>query len=165
MHTLILKKDSLDKWNTIPPISEDKIVNVNCHKFILYVIGKISWEEMTSNVQEQKDSGIDFTFGEIAKKISDKPFNYINNLESLILLANKDCKMEKCYIGQILDSQTKEMAHSFIIKRELDKYICFDKPGFKYQFNVSNLEKILNFINKDGERSNLNQEWRFIPFK
>ncbi|HUD04068.1 MAG TPA: hypothetical protein VMR73_01080 [Candidatus Paceibacterota bacterium] len=49
-----LEKDVTGNWNTVPPIPDDKIKNVNCHKFALYVIGKISWEEMISNPDAQK---------------------------------------------------------------------------------------------------------------
>jgi hypothetical protein len=85
-------------------------------------------------------------------------------VESLYLLADQNCEIGKNYVGQILDAQTGEMAHSFIVQRgSTDQYICFDKHGFKYSFAVSNLETILNFVNKDGEKSNQNQKWRFIP--
>ena len=119
---------------------------------------------MVSDVRLQKESGIDFTFGETARNISNTEFTTIKDLPSLILIANKNCKIGNTYVGQILDAQTGEMAHSFIIQRESkDKYVCFDKPGFKYPFNMSDLEKILNFVNKDGEKSNQNQKWRFVP--
>ncbi|GEM_PF-3186049 len=158
-----LKKDLSNNWNTILPVPADQIRNVNCHKFILYIIGKISWEEMVSDAQIQKEAGADFTFGEMARSISDVQFTPVKDLESLLLLANKRCEIGKSYIGQILDAQTGEMAHSFIIQREPDgKYICFDKPGFKYPFSVHGLEEILNFVNKDGVKSNQDQKWRFV---
>ncbi|MBI2097548.1 MAG: hypothetical protein HYT46_01245 [Candidatus Vogelbacteria bacterium] len=159
-----LKKDSLGNWNTIPPIPADKVGDVNCHKFVLYVIGKISLEEMISDARMQKDAGADFTFGETARSISNIPFTPVKTLESLFLFANENCEIGKDYVGQILDVQTEEMAHSFIVQREpSDQYICFDKPGFKYPFAVSDLETVLNFVNKDGEKSNQNQNWRFMP--
>jgi|SRR3989344_6041847 len=160
----LLEKDFLGKWNTLPPVPEDKLGNVNCHKFVLYVIGKISWEEMVSDADEQKESGADFTFGEKARSISDTSFTPVEDLKSLLSLANESLDVGKCNVGQILDAQTGEMAHSFIIKRESDnKHICFDKPGFKYMFEINDLESILNFVNKNGEKSNQNQKWRFIP--
>lgn len=56
------------------------------------------------------------------------------------------------------------MAHSFVLYRESShKYICFNKPGFKYIFEITDLESILNFVNKDGVKANQNQEWRFVP--
>lgn len=159
-----LTKDSLGNWNTIPAIPEDKIGNVNCHKFVLYVIGEISFNEMVSDTKIQKGPGVDFTFGEVARRISNISFTLIKDLGSLLLLANESCDIGKVYVGQILDAQTKEMAHSFIVQRESsDKYICFNKPGFKYPFEISNFEKILNFVNKDGEKSNQNQKWQFVP--
>jgi len=119
---------------------------------------------MVSDANAQRDAGKDFIFGEIARKISDIPFLHIKDLESLALLANKKCEIGKVYVGQILDAQNEEMAHSFIVRRELNnKYICFDKPGFKYPFEVSDFETILNFVNKDGEKSYQNQKWRFVP--
>lgn len=161
-----LEKDSSGNWNTIPPVPADKMGNVNCHKFVLYIIGKISWEEMVSDAQAQKEVDIDFTFGDMARSISDISFIPVKTLESLLLFANESCKAGKSYIGQILDAQTGKMAHSFIVSRESDdKYICFDKLGFKYPFEINDLEKILNFVNKDGEKSNQNQKWRFIPMQ
>ena len=105
----------------------------------------------------------DFTYGEMARKISDEPFVAIKNLEELLLLANESCEISKACLAQILDAETSGMAHSFIVIRESDdKYTCFDKPGFKYPFNVGDLDQILNFVNKDGEKSNQNQKWRFV---
>ena len=159
-----LEKDSLGSWNTIPPVPADEIKNVNCHKFVLYVTGKISWEEMISDPNIQEDNGIDFTFGNIYQNISDISFIPIKNLKDLLLLTDNSCEIGKSYVGQILDAQTGGMAHSFIIQKKSDgKYICFDKPGFKYLFSVYGLEKIINFVNKDGEKSNQNQKWRFVP--
>ena len=155
-----LNKDSFGNWNTIHTVPVNKLGNVNCHKFVLYTIGKISWKEMVS----EKEIEDDFTFSEMARNISDVPFTFVENLPSLLSLANNSCEIEKVYVGQILDTQTNKMAHSFIIQRESDgKYTCFDKPGFKYPFGIHSLKKILNFVNKDGEKSNQNQKWRFIP--
>lgn len=161
-----LTKDETGKWNTIPPIPADKIQNVNCHKFILYVIGRIPWEEMISDPQTQKDAASDFTFGDKARSISDAPFSLMTDLKSLYSLMDTSCGSEKSYIGQILDAETGEMAHSFILERDQSgSYICFDKPGFKYPFSVHALEDIYNFVNKDGVKSYQNQKWRFVPMK
>ncbi len=159
-----LKRDAAGNWNTIPPVPDDKIQNVNCHKFVLYVIGRISWEEMISDAQ--KESGIDFTFGEQARNISDIPYALVKNFESLYLLANTNCKSGESYIGQILDAETGEMAHSFIIEKQPNgKYTCFDKIGFKYPFSIHELGTMLDFVNKDGIKSYQNQKWRFVPLK
>ncbi len=160
MHTF-LKKDSLDSWNTLPPVPTEKIINVNCHKFVLCELGKITWDNMVSESRDE-----DFTFGEKIRGISDLSYRHITTLESLLSLAGEVCNVGKIYIGQIRDSQTGEMAHSFIVDvQQNNHYVCFDKPGFKYPFQVSNLEEIWGFVNKDGERSNQNQEWRFIPIE
>ena len=141
----------------------NKIYNVNCHKFVLYVIGRISWDEMISDPSEQRVAGKDFTFGDKISSISDCEYKLIIDEENLQKLAN-NCEIGKFYIGQVRDAQTGEMAHSFILKRESDSgYVCFDKPGFKYPFAVSDLATIINFVNKDGEQSNKNQLWRFVP--
>ncbi len=159
-----LEKDFEGNWNTIPLVPKDKVGNINCHKFILYVIGKISWEELVSGTPG-KGVETDFTFSEIARSISDAPFVLVKDLESLYLLADKGCEIGETYVGQILDAQTGELAHSFIIQKGLDgKYSCLDKPGFKYPFSVHGLEEILNFVNKDGEKSNRDQMWRFVSF-
>lgn len=161
-----LQRDSNGDWNTVPPVPTEKIKNVNCHKFVLYTIGKISWEEMISDPSEQQAKGNDFTFGENIRSISNIPYTLIKDQESLTELAQKSCALGKTCVGQILDVQTKEMAHSFIVTRESENdYVCFDKPGFKYPFAVSDLNTILNFVNKDGEQSNKNQEWRFVPLE
>jgi len=158
-----LEKDSNSSWNTVPPVAVEKVKNVNCHKFVLYAIGKISWEEMVSYPAEQQAKNIDFTFGEKIRSISDIPYTFIESKESLVVLAQKNCEIGKIYVGQILDAQTEEMGHSFILRRESeDEYICFDKPGFKYPFTVCDLDTILNFVNKYGELSNKNQKWRFV---
>lgn len=163
MNTL-LQRDSNGDWNAIPPVPAEKVKNVNCHKFALYAIGKISWEEMISDPSEQQVKGDDFTFGEKIRSISNIPYTLIKDQESLMELAQKSCELGKTYVGQILDVQTKEMAHSFMVTRGSENdYICFDKPGFKYPFAVSDLNTILDSVNKDGEQSNKNQEWRFVP--
>lgn len=160
-----LEKDTDGNWNTVPPIPVDKIRNVNCHKFILYIINKISWDEMISDPKTVKE-GLDFTYGEQARTISDTSYTPIKDLGSLYSLANQSCEIGKAYVGQILDAQTNEMAHSFIITREQDnKYNCYDKQGFKYLFSVCELGTLLDFVNKDGEKSYQNQNWRFVPFK
>ncbi len=161
-----LEKDSSGNWNVIPPVPADKIGNVNCHKFVLCEIGIISWKEMVSDPSDQRSKGADFTFGEKIRLISNIPYTLIEDPESLMMLAQKACEIGKVYVGQILDVETKEMAHSFVITRESENnYACFDKPGFKYPFAMSDLDTILNFVNKDGEQSNKNQEWRFIPLE
>lgn len=121
---------------------------------------------MISDPSEQQVKGVDFTFGEKIRSISDIPYALVESEESLTKLAQKDCEISKVYVGQILDIQTGEMAHSFMVTRESENnYICFDKPGFKYPFAMSDLNDILNFVNKDGEQSNKNQNWRFVPIK
>lgn len=157
-----LQKDSNGHWNTIPPVPKDKIGNVNCHKFILYIIGRISFDEMISDSKVQKGSGLDFTFGEMARNISGAPFVSIQDIKSLYEFAEKNLGSVEAYIGQILDTQTNEMAHSFIVERESDKFTCLDKQGFKYPFTVYDMKIILDFVNKDGERPYLNQKWRFL---
>jgi hypothetical protein len=159
-----LQKNSGGNWNTTPPVSVEKIKNVNCHKFVLYTIGKISWEEMISDPSEQQARGFDFTFRDTIRAISDIPYALIGDGEDLTEIAQKECGVGKSCVGQILDAETGEMAHSFMVTRESENnYICFDKPGFKYPFAVSDLNTILNFVNKDGEQSNKDQKWRFIP--
>jgi len=159
-----LKKDQTGNWNTVPPVPADKVVNINCHKFVLYVIGRISYEIMISDPKNKR--GNDFTFGDEALSISNIPFTPIKDLESLHLLAEKSCDMGKSYVGQIRDAQTGEAAHSFIVERDLNgKYTCNEKRGFKHSFSVHDLDTILNFVNKDGEKSNQNQNWRFVPMK
>jgi len=161
-----LAKDVDGNWNTIPPVPADKIREVNCHKFVLYVIDHISWEDMILDSQVQKEKGLDFTFGELARSISHDPFTLVNNLESLNSLVEKSCESGKSYIGQILDAETEETAHSFILEKDRDGLCtCYDKPGFKYPFSVHTLEDIFNFVNKDGEKSNQNQKWRFVLIK
>ena len=119
---------------------------------------------MISDPNEQKKFGPDFTFGDKARRVSGMPFTLVESLQTLLELANQSCEVGKSYVGQIIDAQTGEMAHSFIVERKTEnEYICFDKPGFKYPFEINDLEKILNFVNKDGEKSNQNQKWRFIP--
>lgn len=151
MKDKFLIKDEVGNWNTIPPVPSEKIRNVNCHKFVLYVTGHISWEEMVSDSQVQKDAGLDFTFGEKVRSTSDAPFTLVKDAQSLYSLADMNCEVEKSYIGQVLDAETGEMAHSFIIERGSDgKYMCFDKQGFKYPFSVHELGTMLDFVNKDG---------------
>lgn len=158
-----LEKDSNGNWNTVPPVPAEKVKNVNCHKFALYTIGRISWEEMVSDPSEQQAKNIDFTFGEKIRSISDILYTSIESEESLTGLTQRTCEIGKVYVGQILDALTGEMAHSFILRRESeDEYVCFDKPGFKYPFAVCDLNTVLNFVNKDGEQSNINQKWRFV---
>ncbi|MEN9621916.1 MAG: hypothetical protein RLZZ67_350 [Candidatus Parcubacteria bacterium] len=162
-----LHKDTSGTWNTIPPIPSDLLPNVNCHKFVLHAIGKISYHEMVSNPKFQKENfpHFDFTYGKKALEISRKEFTPISNTTDLYTLAEKDCGSHSVCIGQIRDSKSGEMAHSFIIEKDSSgKYMCYEKTGFKqYPFTVHELGNLLEFINDKGERSYQNQEWRFIP--
>lgn len=163
MSKFFLIKDASGNWNTTPPVIPEKIKNVNCHKFVLYAVDKITYKQMISEPAEQQSVSADFTFGELARSISDTPYTLIRNEDDLVRVADK-CEIGKTYIGQIIDRETREMTHSFITVRETaNSFTCFDKPGFKYPFAVSELNAILNFVNKDGEKSNRNQEWRFVP--
>ncbi|HVT75223.1 MAG TPA: hypothetical protein VHD69_02325 [Candidatus Paceibacterota bacterium] len=162
-----LQKDKDGVLNTIPPIPPDRIKDVNCHKFVLYVLGQITWDEMISDSHAQKKAGLDFTYGEKARAISNKEFVPIANIDSLIKLADECCDHSKTCIGQIMDKETGEMAHSFIIEKILNgEYQCFDKQGFKhYPFSVHGLESFLDFVNEKGEKSYQNQKWRFVPIE
>ncbi len=158
-----LHQDPTGAWNSIPPIPADKISNVNCHKFVLYVLGRISWDDMVSDPHTQKEAGTDFTFGAQAQAISDIPFIPIGSTEALYALADATCEPGQPYIGQIHDADTGEMAHSFIIERTpTGKYVCYDKLGFKHPFGLHELGVILDFINKEGVKSYQNQKWRFV---
>lgn len=161
---VFLEKDSRGNWNTIPPVPEDKLGNVNCHRFVLYTLGKITWNQMVSDAKAQKETGEDFIFGKAALEISDGEFTSIEDLDHLIQYMNQNCEVGKSYVSQILDVETKELAHSFIIQKiNKNEYLCFDKPGFKYPFDVYGLEDIYEFVNKDGEHPYKNQGWRLIP--
>lgn len=165
--TQFLTKDTSGNWNTVPPVPAEKMADVNCHKFVLYVIRNISWEEMVSDSHTQKAAGVDFTYGERARKISDQEFVKITDKDSLLKLADTTCESGKAYAGQIMDSTTGEMAHSFILEKTVDgSYQCFDKQGFKfYPFSVKNLECFLDFVNEKGEKSYIGQKWRFVPIE
>jgi hypothetical protein len=158
-----LVQDGEGNRNTIPPVPADKLKNVNCHKFVLYAIGALSWEDMISNPNVQKEAGLDYTFGEKLKGLSDIPFTLILDKQQLYALASGQCAIGQKCVGEILDTETKEMAHSFILEREDENtYTCFDKQGFKYPFNVCELGELLDFVNKDGVKAYQNQEWRFV---
>lgn len=160
-----LKKDSNGNWNTLVPVPSEKMSNVNCHKFVLYAVGKISWDEMISDPKPQKAAGLDFTFGDKVSMLSEKSFALIKDAQELLKLAGESCELGQVYVGQIKDSVTGEMAHSFIVERKADgSYECSDKQGFKnYLFSVHNIETLLDFVNDKGEKSYQNQEWRFVP--
>ncbi len=159
----ILEKDSQDKWNTIPPVPDEQIRNVNCHKFVLYIMKQISWEDMISDPRSQRDAGLDFIFDDKALNISTEPFIPINNPDSLFEFIQINTTKRENYIVQILDVGTEKLAHSFIIEiQESGIPLCFDKPGFKYSFDVCEFEKIFNFVNKDNEKPYLNQRWRIL---
>lgn len=139
-----LEKDFNGNWNTIPPVHEDKLRDVNCHRFTLYTLGKMSWDEMVSDAGLQKEAGKEFIFSKAALEISDLEFHPINNLDDLVQYLSENCELDKYYIGQILDVGTQELAHSFIIqKTENNKFKCFDKPGFKYPFSVYSEKKYM----------------------
>ncbi len=161
-----LQKDDSDNWNLIPPVSLELLRNINCHKFVLFVIGAISRDELLTDPKTQKanDPTIDFTFGKKALAISQKEFTSISNVENLLNVANKECQGGKAYVGQILDAKTGELAHSFIVEKNSDrKFVCFEKTGFKhYPFNVHGLESLLDFVNEKGEKSYQDQKWRFV---
>lgn len=129
----------------------------------MYVIGKMSWDEMIIDAKEQKEAGEEFIFGKAASAISSLEFTPINSWNELVQYLNKECELDKYYVGQILDVGTQELAHSFILqKKKENEFQCFDKPGFKYSFNRYSPKEIYEFVNKDGERPYKNQGWRLI---
>lgn len=160
-----LVKDSSGNWNTIPAVPANAMHSVNCHKFMLYTIGTISYEELISDPKEKRPD--DFTYDKKSLEISSKEFSPVMDLNELTKLADRSCDKDGVSVGQIKDSVTGEMAHSFILKKTPDgKYMCYEKTGFKqYPFAVKELSEILNFVNNKGEKSHLHQNWRFIPLK
>jgi hypothetical protein len=150
-------------------IPKDLLPNINCHKWVLFQLGKISWDELVSDPHEQRarDSSFDFTYGDKALAISGKEFVPVKDASSLLRLANESCEIRQTCVGQIKDSETGEMAHSFIAHRKQDgTYECVEKQGFKdYPFKRHDLVSLLDFVNDKGERSYQNQLWRFIPIK
>lgn len=161
-----LVSNGAGNWNTIPPVSEKQKNDINCHKFVLYALGRISFDELVSDSKVQREAGEDFTFGKKALEISLAPFELASSLQSVKELAQKTCKIGFIYVGQILDAKTGELAHSFLLERSDDGNLrCADKTGFKYPFNISKLETIFDFVNKDGEKSYHGQMWRFVEIK
>jgi len=153
-----LSKDSAGNWNTIPPVSDKQKEDINCHKFVLYAISNITRDELVSDATAQKKSGQDFTFGKKALAISQKEFTLIADPKHLRDFADKNCAQGVVYVGQILDAETGEAAHSFLMDKMSDgTYKCADKAGFKYPFAVYSLEDLFKFENYH------NQKWRFIP--
>lgn len=163
MNTYLIK-DRNGVWNTDIPVPADRMSNVNCHKFVLYALDRISWDEMVSDPSQQKAEGKDFTYGNVAQTISSKDFKVIHDAKSLLRLATESCPVGKRCVGQALDVQDKKLAHSFIIERQHDgSFVCFDKQGFKnYPFSVHDLVSLLGFVNDRGELSYRNQAWRFF---
>jgi hypothetical protein len=130
--------------------------DINCHKAVLYLAGLISYEELTSDSKAEREQGLDFTFGKRARVISDKEFVPISSSTDLSALAQYECTSLLPYVGQILDAEDNDMAHSFLISKRNDGFICFDKAGFKTAFSTYSLEELLNFNNYQ------NQLWRFL---
>ncbi|MDP1625143.1 MAG: hypothetical protein Q8L64_05220 [bacterium] len=159
-----LRKSFDGTWNTVPPVAVDKIPNVNCHKFVLFTLGRMSWDDMVSDPHIMKLEGKDFMYGDMAKSLSDKDFVLIKDSDALRILADRDIKPGKTYVGQILDAETGEMAHSFLVEKDDEgRYICQEKMGFKqYPFEVRELESLLDFVNDRGEKAYQNQMWRFF---
>ncbi len=164
---MFLKKDESGTWNTSPAVPEEMLPNVNCHKFVLFALGKISFDELKSDPAEMKksDPAFDVAYAGKALEISDAGFTAVPDATSLIALADRECGAGKTCVGQIKDSKTGEMAHSFIVEKDLDgKYMCQEKMGFKhYPFEVREIGSLLEFVNDKGEKSYQNQLWRFIP--
>lgn len=138
--------------------------DINCHKAILYFLGRMTVDELSSDAKSQKGSGKEFIFGSKSLEISDKEFVAIENVQKLKEFAEQSCEENFVYVGQVLDAETGELGHSFILgKTKGQKILCFDKAGFKYPFGVYTLETLFDFINKDGEKPYHNQKWRIIP--
>lgn len=130
--------------------------DVNCHKAVLYLAGLISYSDLISDSKAQKEEGLDFMFEEKARAISNKIFTPVSTVDDLYEIADKECIEPDVYIGQILDSVSNEMAHSFLLARRDAGYTCFDKAGFKKPFSVYPLRKLLDFDNYQ------HQLWRFL---
>lgn len=154
-----LQKDSLGKWNTNPPVPKELLKNINCHKFALYFLGKITREEMISDPSKQKAEGLDFTYGIQALAISSIAFVPIKTADELMNFAKRACNIGEIYVGQILDAETSEAAHSFIVERNEKGFVCFDKAGFKTDFGVYEIKDLFQYENYH------NQKWRFVPLK
>ncbi len=140
--------------------------DINCHKALLYFLGRITLDELGSDAKLQKEQKQDFIFADKALEISDKEFTSIENVQELKEFVEQSCEKDFVYVGQILDAQTGELGHSFILGKNKDEqFLCFDKAGFKYPFGIYALETLFDFINKDGERPYHNQKWRIIPLE
>ena len=158
-----LRLNQIGKGIEIPAILAERMKSaltfkkqgeINCHKAILYLLGRITLEEVD----------LDFTFGKRVLEISDKEFISVKTVGELKAFVNQNCKGGLLYVGQILDAETGEVAHSFIVGKELNdeqdnpsRFICFDKAGFKFSFGVYEIEKLFEFENYH------NQKWRFLP--
>ena len=144
-------------WGIEELVSVPNPQDVNCHKAVLYLAGFISYEELTSDSKTQRELGLNFTFGNKSRGISDKEFILISDENKLYGFATKECTEPIPYIGQILDVEDNELAHSFILRKSGNDFICFDKAGFKTDFSTYKLEELLHFNNYQ------NQLWRFLP--
>ena len=164
-----LRNDDAGVLNIIPPASPEELRNINCHKFVLFVVGSMSRAEMLSDSKAEvlADPHFDFTFGKKILALSQKEFTPISRAKDLIDLAGRECDEGKMYIGQIQDAETGGAAHSFIVERNLDgTFNCFGKEGFKHHpFRTHSLESLLDFVNEKGEKSYQNQLWRFFPLE
>jgi hypothetical protein len=146
----------LKKLARLPKLlSAKESENINCHKAVLYLVGLISYEELIADPRQQQDTN--FTFRERALRISNAKFAPVTNPEELLNLAENGCESGNLYVGQILDNETNELAHSYIVfKNNEGVCIGFDKAGFKEAFSVYELSQLLAFKNYQ------NQGWRFV---
>mgnify|MGYP001590930499 FL=1 len=69
----------LDWENSRPDEKITEILSkINCHKAVLYLLGLISYFELTSHPKEES---FDFTYSQDALAISDKEFTLVKNDE------------------------------------------------------------------------------------
>ncbi len=130
---------------------------INCHKATLYIADTISYSELIADPQPLRDRGEDYWYSERAKGVSDIPFLPITDTCDLQDRAAVACAKYSPCIGQILDTDTGELAHSFLIVSTSLGLVCFDKSGFKEPFTTYSIEELLEKPNYQ------NQAWRFVP--
>lgn len=149
--------------------------NVNCHKAVLYMLKKISKEQLLSDPEETTDAGTGdaYSFEKEARALSDRPFEQMDELADLEAMLAAECAPGEWGVCQALVYDGS--MHTFIFgltpedrsarSRIRDRIVCAEKVGFgDDEFRVSTLEEIFNYRNKGQDQSPYGSaKWRFIP--
>ncbi len=132
-----------------------ELMEMNCHKTVLFVLGLINKHQLRAPATKNVPTG------EMAHNISSRNFVEMKNMGELRNLAAQTCLEGELCVGQMQNSDTGEVIHSFLLGRaqvqqDSPVFVCFEKEGYgDSTFHVYELDGVPMGVGRFL--------WRFVP--